>query len=252
MLGFAAERCGTDVPAGTSSADPRRVRPHRTGSRTWKTPRHAEGNRHRGVPERGVQLLHAPGGALAATLGLWLLLARTDDPVASAAYAIYGGTMVFMFATSALHHVTHAEEGVFRRLDMSAIYLFIAGTYTPFCLLALPRAWGVPMLVVVWACALVGVALRWALPATPRWISVSLYLGLGWMGIVGFWPLFQAFGWMPVALIVAGGAAYSLGAMIYARGRPDPWPRHVGHHGLWHVFVLVGAGIHFALVWALL
>jgi len=189
-------------------------------------------------------------GALAALIGLVLLLVeRAQGPVAIVAFSVYGGTMVAMFATSALHHVAHAEEGFFRRLDMSAIYLFIAGTYTPFCLLAVPPSWGVPMLAAVWAFALVGVVLRWTLPATPRRVTAAIYLAMGWMSLVGIYPLVVHFGWRPVLLLAAGGIAYTVGAIVYARGRPDPLPRYVGHHGLWHLFVLAGAAIHFALVW---
>lgn len=191
-------------------------------------------------------------GALAAAVGAVLLIAwRAEGPLAVAAFAIYGGTMVAMFTTSALHHVAHEDEGLFRRLDMSAIYLFIAGTYTPFCLLGVPLAWGVPMLVVVWTFAIAGVVMRWTLPRTPRWITATIYLVMGWMSVVGIYPLLAHFGWRPVLLLAFGGVVYSLGAVVYARGRPDPWPRYVGYHGLWHVFVLGGAAVHFVLVWGL-
>lgn len=191
------------------------------------------------------------GGAAAAILGLVLLVVRAEGPLAIAALSVYGGTMIAMFTTSALHHVAHAEEGFFRRLDMSAIYLFIAGTYTPFCLLAVPLAWGIPMLAVVWTFALTGIILRWTLPKTPRWATATIYLVMGWMSVVGIYPLLVALGWGPVLLLALGGAAYTIGAIVYARGRPDPWPRYVGSHGLWHVFVLGGAGFHFALVWGI-
>lgn len=191
-------------------------------------------------------------GALAAVGALVLLLVlRADGALTSTAYAVYGGTMVLMFATSALHHVAHSEDGFFRRLDMSAIYLFIAGTYTPVCLVAIPRAWGIPILCVVWTIALTGIALRWALRAPPRWASAGIYLAMGWLSVIGVYPLAIHLGWSGVVLLFAGGAAYTLGAVIYGRQRPDPWPDYVGHHGVWHVFVLVGAGLHFALVWRL-
>lgn len=190
-------------------------------------------------------------GAVAAFIALILLVSHADGPLAIAAFAIYGGTMIAMFTTSALHHVAHADEGFFRRLDMSAIYLFIAGTYTPFLLLGVPRAWGIPMLAVVWTFALAGVVLRWTLPKTPRWVTATIYLTMGWMSLVGVYPLFQSVGWRPVVLLALGGVVYSIGAVVYARKRPDPWPHYVGYHGLWHVFVLGGAALHFVLVWGL-
>lgn len=190
-------------------------------------------------------------GAAAAVVALVLLILRAEGPTAITAFAVYGTTMIAMFTTSALHHVTRAREGFFRRLDMSAIYLFIAGTYTPVCLLAVPLAWGLPMLAAVWAIAVVGVVVRWTLPATPRWVAAGIYLGMGWMAIVGLYPLMTQRAWQPILLLLLGGIVYSIGAVIYARRRPDPWPRYVGHHGIWHVFVLGGVGLHFVIVWGL-
>lgn len=191
------------------------------------------------------------GGALVAGLGLILLLQQAEGAVARAALAVYGGTMMLMFVTSALHHVAHAEEGLFRKLDMSAIYLFIAGSYTPFCVLAVEPRWGIPLLVIIWLFALVGVALRWTLPKTPRWATATIYLVMGWLSLLGIYPLFLAVGLVPVLLLGLGGAIYSVGAVVYATKRPDPWPRYVGYHGLWHVFVLAAAAVHFAIVWGL-
>lgn len=191
-------------------------------------------------------------GALVGIVGLVALLLRSRDAVEVAAFSVYGATLVLMFVTSALHHVAHSEDGFFRRLDMTAIYLFIAGTYTPFCLLAVPPLWGWPMLGVVWTLALVGIGLRWTRPATPRWVTAGLYLGLGWLSVAGVYPLWKALGIEAIVLLALGGVVYSVGAIVYARKRPDPWPAVVGHHGLWHLFVLGGAGLHFALVWRLL
>lgn len=193
---------------------------------------------------------HAAGAA-AGLVGLYLLVLRADGPLALLGYAIYGVTLIAMFVTSTLHHVAHEEEGLFRRLDMTAIYLFIAGTYTPFCLLAFPPVWGLSALALVWGLALTGIALRWLRPVTPRKVTAGLYLGLGWISVVAIAPLQKVVGWEGIALMAGGGLVYTVGAIVYARKRPDPWPRYVGYHGLWHVFVLVAAGLHFALVWRL-
>lgn len=193
---------------------------------------------------------HAVGAAVA-LFGVVLLMDRATDALAQAALLVYGVTLVVMLVTSSLHHVAHREDGLFRRLDMTAIYLFIAGTYTPFCLLVVPLAWGLPMLALAWTLALVGIALRWMRPVTPRWVTVGLYLGLGWMGLAGAPVLAAVAGWPAVLLLAGGGVVYSVGAVVYARRWPDPWPRYVGHHGLWHVFVLGGAAVHFLLVWRL-
>lgn len=189
------------------------------------------------------------GGALAGVAALGLLLARAEGAAEVAATAVYGLTMVAMFATSALHHVTRAREGIFRRLDMTAIYLFIAGTYTPFCVLVLPSRLGWAVLALVWTLALAGIVLRWLRPVTPAWLTIGLYLGLGWMGALGAIPVYAALSWSGIALLVGGGVVYTVGAIVYATRRPDPWPDVVGYHGLWHVFVLVAVALHFALVW---
>jgi hemolysin III len=190
-------------------------------------------------------------GALLGVAGLVLLVLRAESAVATAAYATYGATLVGMFASSTLHHVRAHDAGFFRRLDHVAIYLFIAGTYTPFCLLVLPPAWGLSLLTVVGGLALVGSALKLALPFTPRWVTVAFYIALGWAAVVATVPIVETLPGWGISLLAGGGIVYTVGAVIYARQRPDPWPRVVGFHGLWHVFVLVGAALHFALVWLL-
>lgn len=191
-------------------------------------------------------------GAVAALVGLWLLVTRAQGAAATTSFAIYGTTLVAMFAGSTAYHLTrdHAsEEGFFRRLDMTAIYLFIAGTYTPVCVLALPRPFGLYALAGIWTLAAIGIALRWLAPVTPRWVTVGLYLGMGWAGLGGAYYVITMLSWGAFWLLLGGGLTYSIGAIVYARERPDPWPDVVGHHGLWHLFVLVGAGLHFALIW---
>lgn len=191
-------------------------------------------------------------GALAAVVGLYLLVTRAHGTAATTAVAIYGATLVAMFASSVAYHATRdheSEESVFRRLDMTAIYLFIAGTYTPVCVLALPRPMGLFALAGVWTLALIGIAIRWFAPVAPRWVTIALYLGMGWAGLGGAYYVVSVLSWGAFWLLLGGGLAYSVGALVYALEKPDPWPHAVGHHGIWHLFVLAGAGLHFALIW---
>lgn len=189
------------------------------------------------------------GGALAGLVGLLALVLRAHDRVALAAFAVYGATLVLMFGASALHHVVRKEEGWTRRLDHVSIFLFIAGTYTPYCLVVLPSLPAYLLLGLVWTLALAGVAMKIFLPFAPRWITVALYVALGWSALLGAKTVYDGLDAMGLALLVGGGVVYTLGAIVYAAKRPDPWPRYVGFHGLWHVFVLVGAALQFAVVW---
>ncbi len=187
-------------------------------------------------------------GALVALVGLVFLVQRAETTRAAIAFAVYGTTLVAMFTSSTLHHIAHKDAGVMRRLDMSAIYLFIAGSYTPVCMLSFPAKWGVPVLGIVWLIAITGVLLLIFAPSTPRRVTAGIYLGLGWMSLIGIVPLVQNVAPAGLAYLVAGGVVYSVGAIVYARKSPDPWPKYVGYHGLWHVFVLVAAGLHFVLM----
>lgn len=188
-------------------------------------------------------------GAILGLAGLIGLVLRADSPLSTAAFVVYGATLVVMFTSSTLHHVSRNDDGLMRKLDHTAIYLFIAGTYTPVCLLVIPPAWGFPILGFVWAFAVTGIFLRFMVPRTPRWVLTGLYLALGWVAVIGIVPLVEAFPRDAIFLLAGGGIVYSVGAVIYATKRPDPWPARIGFHGLWHVFVLVGAALHFALIW---
>jgi len=143
-------------------------------------------------------------------------------------------------------------RAVLKRLDHSMIFVLIAGTYTPFCLLAVNDAWGISLLAVVWTVAAAGVGLKMAWPGAPRWLSVVLYTGVGWLALVALAPLTE---WVtPVAgtLLVAGGVLYTLGGAVYALRRPDPFPRVFGYHEVFHLLTVVAATMHFAVVAAYL
>jgi hemolysin III len=136
-----------------------------------------------------------------------------------------------------------------RRLDHVAIFLLIAGTYTPFCLLALQGAWRRGLLALVWGLALCGVLLKVLWMDAPRWLSVVLYLGMGWVAVVAAPALLQAVPAGGMAWVLAGGLIYSVGALVYGFKRPNPIPGVFGFHELWHLFVVAGSACHF---WAVL
>jgi hemolysin III len=182
-----------------------------------------------------------------------LLLLAADSVSGRVASAIYGATLLLLFGTSALYHRWHREDRVrvwLQRLDHSMIYLLIAGTYVPLCLVALPPQWGIPLLAVIGAIALTGVL--WKLVAFHRakWFSSSLYLVMGWAAIAATPALVQHLTTAQLLLVLAGGVAYTVGFPVLILNRPNPWPRSFGYHEVWHSFTVVAAGCHFAAVTA--
>ncbi len=163
-------------------------------------------------------------------------------------FTIYGAALVNLFVTSALHHgVDEPEELVrlFHQLDYIAIFLLIAGTFTPFCLILLrDTAVGNLVLALVWLFGIIGIVLKVRYPLLPKWISTSLYIGIGWFGILIANPLYQQNPQLLMALIV-GGLFFTVGAVIFFFEKPNLIPGHFGFHEIWHIFVLAGAASHF-------
>jgi hemolysin III len=165
---------------------------------------------------------------------------------------VYSVTVCGLFGISALYHRRiWSERGfqVMRRLDHSMIFVFIAGTYTPFCLLLLSSRTAIIMLAVVWGGALAGVAVKLIWPHAPRWVSAPLYLGLGWVAVAILPDILHVGGVTALVLLVIGGLVYSLGAVFYALRRPNPWPTVFGHHEFFHACTLVAAICHYIAVY---
>jgi hemolysin III len=133
---------------------------------------------------------------------------------------------------------------VMRRLDHSMIFLFIAGTYTPFAVLLLDARTATIILVTVWGGAVAGVALKLVWPHSPRWLSAPLYIALGWVAVAVLPGILRGGGVVALVLLLVGGAAYSVGAVLYALRRPNPWPTVFGHHEFFHACTLVAAACH--------
>ncbi|MEV4627460.1 hemolysin III family protein [Micromonospora sp. NPDC049523] len=166
--------------------------------------------------------------------------------------AIYSVTVCGLFGTSALYHRrVWTERGfqVMRRLDHSMIFIFIAGTYTPFCVLLLPNRSATILLTIVWAGALAGVAVKLVWPHAPRWVSAPLYLGLGWVAVAVLPDILRYGGVTALVLMIAGGIAYSVGAVFYALRRPNPWPTVFGHHEFFHACTLIAAICHHVAIY---
>ena len=197
---------------------------------------------------RGVSHLLAALGALPAAS--WLV-SRASSPTAEFGAWVYGASLVVLFTTSATYHRVLWTDPVIRsavgRIDHSAIFVLIAGTYTPFCLL-IGSAGGLALLATVWASAVLGMVIVVFFPRTPRPVRSTIYVLLGWM-IVPFLPaLHAALGTRPFLLVLLGGAFYTIGAVIYATRRPDPYPSVFGFHEIFHLLVVAAAGCQFLAV----
>lgn len=182
--------------------------------------------------------LHLGAAPVAFVLGLLLLIVTPTEKL-RAGVALYIATAVLLFGVSAAYHLGAGgprTNAFLHRLDHANIYLFIAGSYTPFAV-ALPEH-GALLLTLVWAIAIVGTLIGVAWWSAPRWLVVGSYLMLGWVAVLFLPVLWQSYGPGIVALIALGGLFYSLGAIVYARKKPDPNPDWFGYHEIFHSFTI--------------
>ena len=189
-------------------------------------------------------------GLLLAAAGTWFLLRSADTQTQLLAFGVYGTTLILLYAASTVYHGLRLGETGLRRLrmlDHIAIYFLIAGTYTPVATIALRDSGGPALLAASWTIAAAGVPFKIRWLDAPVWISTGTYLGMGYLALVAVAPLAREVG-AGMGWLVAGGLAYTVGAIIYAVERPDPLPGRLGHHGLWHLLVLAGSACHFAFI----
>jgi hemolysin III len=190
-------------------------------------------------------------GLLLAAAGTILLLRLARGPGQLLAFAIYGATLILLYGASTLYHSLPLSERplrALRTLDHIAIYFLIAGTYTPVALVTLNGKLGWTILAAVWLIALAGIPFKLFFLDAPVWLSTATYLGMGYLALVAVVPLARAVSYEGLAWLIAGGIAYTVGAVIYARERPDPFPGRFGHHEIWHLLVLAGSGCHYAFM----
>ena len=166
---------------------------------------------------------------------------------------VYTAAIVAMFTVSATYHRVTWKSVTTRtrmkRLDHSTIFVFIAGTYTPFAVLAMPPATGDLVLAIVWGGAAAGVVLKMCWPTAPRWVGVPLYLLLGWVSAFYIAAILEGAGWTAVVLLAVGGTLYSVGGILYALKWPDPWPTTFGYHEFFHACTAVAAICHYIAIW---
>ena len=190
-------------------------------------------------------------GLLLGGAGTVMLLGMARSSQQRVALSIYGATLILLYAASTLYHSLPLSERQLRRLrtlDHIAIYFLIAGTYTPIALVTLNSRLGWILLASVWLIALAGVPFKLFYLDAPVWLSTGTYLLMGYLAMVAVVPLARAVHLGGLSWLVAGGIAYTIGAVIYSRRRPDPFPGVFGHHEIWHVLVLIGSACHFAFM----
>lgn len=191
--------------------------------------------------------IHAASAPTALAAGI-VLVSVAHGPAAKWACAVFLFCSVLLFTNSALYHLGNWSERtrlVLKRVDHANILLLIAGTYTPIAVLALPPSKAILLLSLVWGGTLAGILFRVFWIHAPRWLYVLLYLLLGWAALMYFGELFQANAAMMI-LVVIGGGFYTLGAVVYALKRPNPWPRHFGFHEIFHLFTAFAFWCHWS------
>jgi hemolysin III len=181
-----------------------------------------------------------------------LLVALAPGPTERLAASVFAGALVASFGASALYHrVDWRSVETYRRarrLDHAMVYLLIAGTYTPFALLALDGAWRWTILAIAWVGAAAAIAVKLVWIDAPRWLSAVLGIALGWAGIVVLPKLLAAVGVLGATLLAAGGLLYTWGAIVYARRRPDPAPAVFGYHEVFHACTIGAAACQYLVV----
>lgn len=189
---------------------------------------------------------HLAGGVLALIGTVWLLIlaAMDGDLTKIVSVAIYGFTLVLLYSTSTLYHsVRGRAKSIMQKLDHLSIYLLIAGSYTPFCLVTLRGSWGWWLFGIVWSLAVIGMLQEIKPRSEARVLSIVIYAVMGWIVLVAVKPLLAALGTAGFSWLVAGGVFYTVGIIFYAY---DQRFRH--WHGIWHLFVMAGSLLHFVAI----
>ena len=191
-------------------------------------------------------------GAVLSIAGLVALVAQSHGhSLRVIGFSIYGASLILLYSASTIYHaleISPRGEDLLRRFDHTAIFLLIAGSYTPVCLVTLHGGWGWSLFALVWSLAFAGTVLKLFFQHLPAWLSASLYVGMGWLAVVAIGPLLHTLPPRGLMWLFGGGLAYTVGALIYAIERPDPFPQVFGHHEIFHIFVLAGSALHFVFM----
>jgi len=196
-------------------------------------------------------------GAILSLVGTIFLLYsayQQNDLTKIVSFFVFGGSMLFLYTSSAIYHLfghSPEEVDIFRKIDHAMIYILIAGTYTPFCLIALKGTLGIAILIAIWIIALFGIStvfFKSFWTKVPRWFATSLYLLMSWLVIIVIYPLFKATNLETIIWLLIGGIFYTVGAVIYAMKKPNI-SKGFGFHEIFHILVLLGTASHFYTIY---
>ena len=193
-------------------------------------------------------------GAFLSIIGTIILLSHVSlplSPVVITSILVFGISLVLLYTTSGIYHLVHTTDAILlrlRKLDHSMIFILIAGSYTPFCLLALDGFWKWSIIITVWSLALIGIILKMVWINMPRWLSTSFYIGMGWIALFALKPLYASLSFGGFSYLMLGGLMYTIGGIIYGTKKPNLSP-NFGFHEIFHIFVMLGSFCHY---WAIL
>jgi hemolysin III len=196
-------------------------------------------------------LTHWAGAILALVGLLTLLVVGWGTPAKVISMIIYGASLIFLFSASATYHMVRVKDKaleIFRKIDHAAIFLLIAGTYTPFCMNAFTGFWKWGMLTIIWSLAVIGIGVKIFVVRAPRWLNAGIYLIMGWLCVGASGQLLAALPVWVLTWLFIGGVIYSLGAIVYITKIFNFVPGVFGFHEVWHIFVLLAAASHFIAV----
>jgi len=166
-------------------------------------------------------------------------------------FSIFGASLILLYSASTIYHLlpegTKVRERM-RKIDHMMIFVLIAGTYTPICLVPLKGVWGLALLIIIWLIAFIGIFLKMFFFSAPRWLSTILYIVMGWLVIVAFYPLVKTLPIGGVIWLIVGGVFYTIGGIVYGFKRPDFGLKFFGFHEFFHIFVILGSISHFILM----
>jgi hemolysin III len=192
------------------------------------------------------------GGAILALIGLIvLLIVGWSTPAKVISLAIYGASLIFLFSASATYHMVRVKDKaleIFRKIDHSAIFVLIAGTYTPFCVNAFTGFWKWGMLGIIWSLAVIGIVVKIFYIRAPRWLNAGIYLAMSWLVVAASGQLLSTLPVWVLTFLIIGGVRYTLGAVVYMTKIFNFKPGVFGFHEVWHIFVLLAAAFHYVAV----